>query len=89
MKVQLLFWRLFFGVFFGQVWGNVGKNPSHPQNFACSYTYVKGLVKRSWLWENKIYVWQVRSYFQFRCRWQAIIREESILQNAGFKWCNL
>jgi len=22
-------------------------------------------------------------------RWQAIIREESRLQNAGFKWCNL
>jgi len=23
----------------GQVWGNSAKNPSHPQNFACSYTY--------------------------------------------------
>jgi len=30
---------IFFGVFFGQVWGNLGKNPSHPQKFACSYTY--------------------------------------------------
>jgi len=29
----------FFGVFFGQVWQNSGKNPSHPQKFACSYTY--------------------------------------------------
>jgi len=26
-------------VFFGQVWGTSGKNPSHPQKFACSYTY--------------------------------------------------
>jgi len=25
--------------FFGQVWRNLGKNLSHPQNFACSYTY--------------------------------------------------
>jgi len=24
---------------FGQVWGNSGKNPSHSQKFACSYTY--------------------------------------------------
>jgi len=24
--------------FYGQVWGNSGKNPSHPQKFACSYT---------------------------------------------------
>jgi len=28
--------------FFGQVWENLGKNPSHPQKFACSYTYVSG-----------------------------------------------
>ena len=25
--------------FFGHVWGNSGKRPSHPQTFACSYTY--------------------------------------------------
>jgi len=24
---------------FGQVWGNSGKNPLHPQKFACSCTY--------------------------------------------------
>jgi len=24
--------------FFRQVWGNSGKNPLHPQKFACSYT---------------------------------------------------
>jgi len=24
---------------FGRVWGNSGKNLSHPQKFACSYTY--------------------------------------------------
>jgi len=24
----------------GQVWENSGKNPSHTQKFACSYTYV-------------------------------------------------
>jgi len=27
-------------IFLGQVWENSGKNPSHPQKFACSYTYV-------------------------------------------------
>jgi len=33
--------RAFFGgqAFFGQVWQNPGKIPSHPQKFACSYTY--------------------------------------------------
>jgi len=46
-------------------------------------------MKKSWLWETKIYVWQFRSCVQFRCRWQAIIWAESRLQNAGFKWCNL
>jgi len=30
---------IFFGVFYGQFRGNLGKNPSHPQNFACFYTY--------------------------------------------------
>jgi len=25
---------------FGKIWENSGKNPSHPQNFAYSYTYV-------------------------------------------------
>jgi len=32
---------IFFGVFFGRVWGNLGKNPSHPQELACS-TYGEG-----------------------------------------------
>jgi len=31
-------------VFFGQVWENLGKNPSHPQKFACSYTYAYGCL---------------------------------------------
>jgi len=31
---------------FGQVRENLSKNPSHPQNFACSYTY-------DLLWRNK------------------------------------
>jgi len=40
MKCSRLFLEVtFFGVFFGQVWGNLGKNYSHPQKFACSYTY--------------------------------------------------
>jgi len=26
--------------YFGQVWGNSGKNPSHPQIYACSYTHM-------------------------------------------------
>jgi len=30
---------------FGQVWGNSGKNPSHPQKFACSYTYDKTTIR--------------------------------------------
>jgi len=46
-------------------------------------------VKRSWLWEAKIYVWQFRSRVEFRFRWQAIIREESRLQSTGFKCCTL
>ena len=29
----------FLEVFFGQVWDNPGKIPSHPQKFACSYTF--------------------------------------------------
>jgi len=30
----------YFEVFFRQVWENSDKTPSHPQKFACSYTYV-------------------------------------------------
>ena len=44
---------------------------------------------RFWLWKTYIYVWQCRSGVQFRCRWQAIVREHSRLQNASFKPCNL
>jgi len=32
---------IIFGLFFGQVCGNFGKNPSHSQAFACSYTYAQ------------------------------------------------
>jgi len=32
---------------FGQVCGNLGKNSSHPQKFACSYTCVWHLLKIS------------------------------------------
>jgi len=35
--VFVFFNFIFFGLFFGQVCGNLGKNPSHPQKFACSY----------------------------------------------------
>jgi len=31
---------------FGQVWENLGKNPLHPQKFACSYTYVA--MRQNW-----------------------------------------
>ena len=34
-------------------------------------------------------MWQFRSCVQFICRWQAIAREYSRLQNASFKPCNL
>jgi len=30
---------------FRQVWGTSGKNPSHAQKFACSYSYVQGWAK--------------------------------------------
>jgi len=32
---------------------------------------------------------QFSSCVQFRCRWQAILREDSWLENASFKSCNL
>ena len=32
---------IFFGDFFGQVQVNLGKNSSHPQKFACYYTYAQ------------------------------------------------
>jgi len=41
--VESFFFRgdflLFLEFFFWQVRENSGKNPSHPQNFTCSYTY--------------------------------------------------
>ena len=49
MKSNRFFGSHFFGVFFGQVWENLGKTPSRPQKFACSYTY--------WLQHNKAF-WQ-------------------------------
>jgi len=33
--------------------------------------------------------WQFRSCVQFGCIWQAIVREDSRLQNASFKSCNV
>jgi len=39
MNAVVFFGRSFSLEFFGQVWGNLGKNHSHPQKFACSYTY--------------------------------------------------
>jgi len=40
IKVQTVFWRsCFYLFFFGQVRENLGKNPSHPQKFTCSYTH--------------------------------------------------
>jgi len=38
LKSIFSFWRTLFVDFFGQVWENSGKNPFHPQTFACSYT---------------------------------------------------
>ena len=46
-------------------------------------------VKKSCLWKDIIYMWQFRSCVQCRGRCQAIIREDSWLQNASFKSCNL
>jgi len=51
-----------------------------PHKFCAGYATD---VKRSWLWKTKIYVWQFRSCVQFRCKWQAIIREDSRLQNSS------
>jgi len=36
--------QIFFEFLYGNVWGNMGKNPSNPQKFACSYTYVDGCL---------------------------------------------
>jgi len=53
-------WRVFFGdhflsIFFRQVCGSLGKNFSHPQKFACSYTYdVNGLCLAGWLNKQSI-----------------------------------
>jgi len=47
MKCSRFLEVIFFGVFFGQVWGNLGKNPSHPQKFACSYTYAQNTASKS------------------------------------------
>ena len=37
---------------FWQVWENLGKNPLHPQEFACSYTY----VSKDQQWVNNVLV---------------------------------
>ena len=41
---ELFFGGHFFEAIFGQVWESPGKFPSHPQNFACSYTYASLLL---------------------------------------------
>jgi len=38
---------------FRQVWENLGKNPSHSQNFACSYIYVFPFHRKSRLYNLK------------------------------------
>jgi len=40
--------------FFGQVWRNLGKNPSHPPKFACSYTYESQHSAVVWLFVSKV-----------------------------------
>ena len=40
-------------------------------------------------WKTKIYVWQFRRCAQFRCRWQAVIREGYRFQNAIFMSCTV
>jgi len=37
---SFLFGGHFLWSFFGYVWENSGKNPSHPEKIACSFTYV-------------------------------------------------
>jgi len=44
MKCSRFFGGHFLWTFFGQVWGISDKTPSHPQKFACSYTYASGRV---------------------------------------------
>jgi len=34
--------EIFLVIFLGQVWENLGKTPSHPQQFVCYYTYAHG-----------------------------------------------
>jgi len=40
MTISVFLDVTYFEVFFGQVWKNADKIPSHPQKFACFYTYV-------------------------------------------------
>jgi len=44
MKYSHFFRGHFHWCFFGHVWGNLGKNLSHPQKFAGSYTYAPNTV---------------------------------------------
>jgi len=43
---EIVFFEVIFLEFFRAIWGNLGKNPSHPQKFACSYTYIVDIAFR-------------------------------------------
>jgi len=46
---------IFFGVFFRQVWENLGKSPSHPQEFALSCTF--GTLHFLFPYRESLYKW--------------------------------
>jgi len=45
---------------FGQVCGNLGKNPSHPQTFACSYIYGWNNIFKAHLY--RVFRWRAMSF---------------------------
>jgi len=73
---------------FGQVWGNSGKNPSHPQKFACSYTYACGqneavleVLKRGHASTQTLLNWRGENWLS-AFRWdKSIHRPAHVVQN--------
>ena len=76
---RVLYGRKFVGKshtkLFGHVWGTSGKNPSHAQKFACSYSHAQGLAKNIFAGGPKV------AKFHFH---HSKLRKQLFLQNI---WC--
>jgi len=73
---------IFLGAFFGQAQGNLGKNPWHPQNFACSHTYALGIVnfvstKNPVLIATGLY-YELHTFFYQKCIMRIFFCQEGI-----------